>query len=66
MGKREQFTAYVEKLLFGESRGAGVVTAIVASVVSILTPAGLNIWGEYGRIARRDERVDQRTVEVEG
>jgi hypothetical protein len=57
VGKREKFTAYVDKLLFGESRSTGVVAAIVASVVSILTPAGLNIWGEYGRIASRNEKV---------
>ena len=54
MGKSEKFTAYVDKLLFGESRGAGAVAAIVASVVSTLTTAGLNILGEYRRDSQQE------------
>jgi len=53
--KSERFTAYVDQLLFGESRGAAAVAAIVTTVVTALTTAGLNIWGEC-RKANQEER----------
>ena len=64
--KSEKYTAYVDKLLFGESRGAAAVAAIVTTVVPALTTAGLNIWGKYGKLAQQErEGFDQRTGEVE-
>lgn len=53
----EKFTDYVDKLLYGESRGAVVVAAVVVTIVKGLIDAGSKIWEVY-RKSDQQEKED--------
>jgi hypothetical protein len=54
--KSEKFNAYADEQVYGASRGPAVV-AVIASLVTALTKAGLNIWGEYRRATKQEREA---------
>jgi len=54
--KSEKFNAYADEQVYGASRSPAVV-AVIASLVTALTKAGLNFWGEYRKAAQQEREV---------
>ena len=55
--KSEAFTGYVDKLLYGEARGAFPIATLAAGIVRALSPAVAKICGGY-RGAEQPEREE--------
>jgi hypothetical protein len=52
--KSEEFTAFVDELIFGDRRGPAAVAAVVGIVITSLTEAGVNIWKAWQDSSRQE------------
>ena len=60
--KSEKFTAYADEQVYGGSRGP-VVVAVIASLVTALSKAGIAYWGEYRKATQQQRDVLAKELE---